>query len=182
MIRIRDLDPESDAELDVVTRMCRRTVLETIPELEGSEDKAQAVSGNFSYAQMNDMIRACSRNPAHRLLVAVEESGRIVGHSMISQKVDSEGRRYGYFFSRFVEPSHRRRGIATRLLAEALAWFEASDVEYLRAETHATNHALQALMLGAGFRVAERHDAPWPYLVLRKGRRRASRPRTTGAR
>ena len=40
--RIRELDERSEAELDTVVRWCMETVLATIPEFEGSHEKARA--------------------------------------------------------------------------------------------------------------------------------------------
>lgn len=168
--RIRDLDTADEGELDTVTRMCITTVLDTIPEFEHDEERARGFLPNFTFARMRDMIRADLSKPTHRFLVAIDGGGRIVGHSMISRKVDSRGERYGYFFSRYVEPEHRRRGLAARLMEEALAWFGAQDWDYLLAHTHAKNEPLQRLFLRYGFRIAERHDVPWPSMTLRLDR------------
>lgn len=170
--RIRDLDPGSECEIDTVTRMCMATVLDTIPEFEHDEARARSFLPNFTFARMRDMIRADLPKSTHRFLVAVDGDGEVVGHSMISRKVTPDGRRYGYFFSRYVEPGHRRRGVAARLMEEALAWFGGYDWDHLLAHTHASNEPLRRLFERHGFRVAERHDEPWPSLTLRLDRRR----------
>lgn len=170
--RIRDLDPASEGELAVVTRMCMATVLDTIPEFERDEARARSVLPNFTFDRMRDMIRADLFKPTHRFLVAVDADGRIVGHSMISRKVTPEGRPYGSFFSRFVDPGHRRRGIATRLMEEAMVWFGGFDWDHLLAHTHASNEPLRRLFERHGFRVTERHEKPWPSLTLRLDRPR----------
>ncbi len=168
--RIRDLDQASEAELDAVTRMCMATVLDTIPEFERDEERARRFLPNFTFDRMRDMIRADFPKATHRFLVAVDAGGTVVGHSMFSRKVTPEGRRYGYFFSRYVAPEHRRRGIAARLMEEAMAWFDGYDWDWLLAHTHASNEPLRRLFERHAFRVVERHDEPWPSLTLRLDR------------
>jgi ribosomal protein S18 acetylase RimI-like enzyme len=170
--RIRDLDPTSESEVDTVTRMCMTTVLDTVPEFEHDEERARRSLPNFTFERMRDMIRADLSRPTHRFLVAIDADGRVVGHSMISRKTTPEGRRFGYFFSRYVEPEHRKKGVAARLLEEALAWFGGYDWDYLLAHTHSSNEPLRRLFERHGFRVAERHDEPWPSLTLRLDRHR----------
>jgi ribosomal protein S18 acetylase RimI-like enzyme len=170
--RIRDLDPTNESEVDTVVRMCMTTVLDTIPEFEHDEERARRSLPNFTFARMRDMIRADLSRPTHRFLVAVDADGRVVGHSMISRKVTPEGRRFGYFFSRYVEPEHRKKGVAGGLMEEALVWFRGYDWDYLLAHTHSSNEPLRRLFERHGFRVAERRDEPWPSLTLRLDRHR----------
>ncbi len=170
--RIRDLNQASESEIDTVTRMCMATVLDTIPEFEHDEERARESLPNFTFALMREMIRADFPKPTHRFLVAVDVHGKVVGHSMISRKVTPEGQRYGHFFSRYVDPEHRRRGVASRLMEEAMAWFGSYEWDYLLAHTHSTNEPLRRLFERHGFRVVERHDEPWPSLTLRLDRRR----------
>ena len=166
--RIRDLDQASEAELDTVVRWCMETVLATIPEFEGSSEKTRAALPNFTFEQMKAMVRGDFTRPTHRFLVAVDAANHLVGHSMISRKVDAEGLRFGHFFSRYVLPEHRRKGLGGRLLQEALRWFDAQGWDYLVAHTHATNKPAQALFARAGFRVVERQERPWPSFTLRR--------------
>lgn len=166
--RIRDLDPTCDEELATVTRWSMRTVLSTIPELENSPDKARAVLPNFTFDQMMAMFRADLVRPTHRFLVAVDAEGGLVGHSMIFRKQTPEGETFGYFFTRFVLPEHRRRGLGSRLMAEAMAWFAEDEPAFLLAHTHATNTPLQRLFAAHGFQVVARSEEPWPHLTLRR--------------
>lgn len=168
---VRDLDQASEEEFDTVVRWCMETVLSTIPEFEGCIDKARAALPNFSFEQMGRMIRKDFGRPTHRFLVAVDGASRLVGHSMISVKRDSEGLRFGYFFTRYVVPEHRRRGIATRLLKAAVAWFDMQGWDYLLAHTHASNSPARALFERNGFRLVDRSDTPWEAVTFRRDAR-----------
>ena len=154
-----------------MVRWCIETVLATVPEFEGSPEKARAAIPNLTHADMKAMIQADFARPTHRFLVAVDASDRLVGHSMISCKRDDEGLRFGYFFTRYVEPAHRRQGVGSRLLAEALTWFDEQGWDYLLAHTHATNDAARGLFERHGFRVIDRQETPWPSLTLRRDAR-----------
>jgi len=57
-------------------------------------------------------------------------------------------------------------------MAKALAWFDGDDWDYLLAHTHASNVPLRRLFERHGFRIAERHEVPWPSLTLRLDRPR----------
>jgi ribosomal protein S18 acetylase RimI-like enzyme len=167
---VRSLNPSSGDEVDAVTRMCLTTVLETIPEFEGSEDRARTVLPNFTYEQMRRMIEGDLHKESYRFIVAVDGLNRVVGHSMVSRKLTDASVKYGYFFSRYVERAHRRRGLATRMLADALEWFDDDEWKFLLAHTHASNVGLRALFERHGFLVVEWSQTPWPALTLRLDR------------
>jgi ribosomal protein S18 acetylase RimI-like enzyme len=165
---IRHLGPGDALELAAVTRMCMETVLETIPEFGGSEATARAHLPNFSFDEMRAMLTTGAASENQRILAVVADGGEVVGYSLFSVKTDDRGVTYGYLFSRRVAPPHRRRGIATRLLGEAHAWFRSRGARYARAETHASNRALQSLLGRHGYLAHGPYEAAWPYVVLEK--------------
>jgi len=167
-LHIRDLDPTSPSELDTVTRWAMAAPLESIPELEGRTERALAQWPNFTFDRMRAMFVECLPKPTHRFLVAEDPGRRLVGHSMVFHKLDNEGRRYGYFFTRYVLPEHRRRGVASALMEDALMWFRGKDLSYLQAHTHATNVVLQRLYAQHGFSVVGQRKEPWPVVELRR--------------
>lgn len=166
--RIQRLRAADARLLDEVTRMCMATVLETIPEFGGEARRAREALPNFTFEQMRAMLEKGSADEAQRILAAVDEQGRACGYSAFLLKRDEKGTRYGYLFSRGVEPGRRRQGIATRLLMEAEAWFRAEGASYVRAETHVGNSALRTLLQKHGFRAEGPFEGAWPYYVLRK--------------
>jgi GNAT superfamily N-acetyltransferase len=129
-IIVREINKTDPEELALVTRNCMAAVLETIPEFEGRMDLAQNKLPNFSYPEMADMIRNDFTDPRKRLRVAIQDS-TIVGQSLYSVKQDATGLSYGFCFSRYVEPNHRRTGVATVLIQDALEWFTQHEVAYI---------------------------------------------------
>src|ERR1043165_9948652 len=143
-IHIREIDKESESELRVVTERCMSAILETIPEFESDESLAKKSLPNFTFAQMQQMIRNDFDDPMKRIAVATIE-GAVVGQSLYSIKKDEAGQLYGFCFSRYVNPDFRRKGVARALLVDAIKWFQDNNVTYIIAHTHTTNIKLQSL-------------------------------------
>lgn len=167
--RFREIDYQSSKELDLMTRNCMQTVLETIPEFEGNMEKVRQHFSNFSFEQMRAMIKGNFGHPDHRLLVAIDQKGELVGQAIFSVKQDDEGLQYGFCFSRYVHPDHRRQGIARELLTKAETWWMERAINYAIAQTHVTNIKLQGLFEQFGFEKVKKTDGKaYSYYTLKK--------------
>ncbi|MBT6325314.1 MAG: GNAT family N-acetyltransferase [Bdellovibrionales bacterium] len=145
---IRVIDKESDSELSLVTKRTMDTVLETIPEFEGSEDIARKAFPNFSFIEMKKMIKKDFDNKNHRLLLAISnKTNEILGHAIFSLKTDDNDKKYGFCFSRYVIPEARKIGIGSLLLKEQEIFWKNNHAEYIIAHTHQKNVKLQNLFL-----------------------------------
>jgi GNAT superfamily N-acetyltransferase len=152
--------------LPTLARWSMTTVLETIPEFGGSADRARERFGNFSVEAMTDMFAKDLGRPDRRFIVVRGASGP-VGHSILSVRPAEPVGTYGYCFTRFIDPAHRRRGLGGRLLDAGIDWFREQECRYTEAHTHATNEKLLALFQSRRFEVAERIEQPWPQVRLR---------------
>jgi ribosomal-protein-alanine N-acetyltransferase len=83
-------------------------------------------------------------------LVAVDESGGIMGYCIVSM----DGT-LAHLISIAVVQNNRRKGIATALVKEQLAYLEKHDVQELWLEVSAKNKEAIALYLNLGFTKAE---------------------------
>ncbi len=64
----------------------------------------------------------------------------------------SNGRkRWGRLYSLAVDPAHRNKGVARRLLAASFAWFREQGVQVMRAEVKMSNLAARRLYASLGF-------------------------------
>jgi ribosomal protein S18 acetylase RimI-like enzyme len=113
------------------------------------------------------MIRNDFNDTSKRIMVALV-GAEIAGQALYSVKTDTEGKTYGFCFSRYVAPAFRRRGIGALLLEDALGWFASQKAEYALAQTHVTNVALQRLFTKFGFTTSGPFTDPWEYYTLRK--------------
>jgi GNAT superfamily N-acetyltransferase len=168
-IFLREINKENEHELALVTQRCMETVLETIPEFEGNPEKARLAFGNFTFAQMKEMIQGTLSSAVHRNLAAVDsDSDELVGHALFSIKIDSDGKKYGFCYSRYIVPAYRKKGIASMLLSQAEEWWTSLKAEYVVAHTHVSNLALQCLFQKHGFTLSEVKQGKFPYYELRK--------------
>ena len=165
-MQIREIDKQSDEELRIVTERCMETILETIPEFEGSQVKAKKILPNFDYVQMSTMIAADFSDPSKRIIFATN-TDKLVGQILYSVKTDEEGRNYGSFFSAYVLPEQRRHGMAKALLEDSLHWLDEQNVEYVLAQTHITNEKVLSLVKQFGFSVLGPIQKNWSYYTLR---------------
>ena len=63
--------------------------------------------------------------------------------------------RWGRLYSLAVDPVHRNKGVARRLLAASFAWFREQEVPVMRAEVKMSNLAARRLYASLGF---EEHE------------------------
>ena len=145
------------------------TVISTVPECEGKPERAITVFPNLTEPAMVDMFRSAVEDPDFYFLIVRDEGGAPIAHSIFSLKTDAALRKYGSFYTRYVLPEHRRKGVASRMLEIAEGWFAGVAAEYLSAQTHVSNRALQALFQSRGYQVLGlKPDAKIPMLELRK--------------
>ena len=142
------------------------TVLDTIPEFEGSAEAARQKLNNFTLEAMIEMFAADLERSDRRFLV-VRYEGELIAHSVLSVREAGSQKAWGYFFTRYVLPEHRRRGVGGLLLDAGIEWFQAAGCRYAEAHTHITNEGLLCLFASRGFQVVERIQRPWPHVRLR---------------
>lgn len=168
--KLREINENNPLEIDWVTKHTMATVLESIPEFENDPAQAHKQFSNFTFPQMRKMIVNDLPNNNHRILVVEElNTGNIVGHSIFSVKENEDGMKYGFCFTRFIAPNHRKKGLATKLLQQAEEWWEMNGARYIIAHTHVTNSKLQQLFLKFGFKKNGPHQGNgYMYYTLRK--------------
>ena len=101
------------------------TVLDTIPEFEGSAEAARQKLNNFTLEAMIEMFAADLERSDRRFLV-VRYEGELIAHSILSVRGAGSQKAWGYFFTRYVLPEHRRRGVGGLLLDAGIEWFQAA--------------------------------------------------------
>jgi ribosomal protein S18 acetylase RimI-like enzyme len=163
---VRDLDPNDEAELDLVVARSLRTLEETIPEW----NEPGFTLPNATPAAMKGMYQADLPRADRRFLVAADDAreGANVGHLILSSKTDDAGVSFGSLFTMYVDPRARRTGVASSLLDAAESWLAGRGAVYVRLETHATNIAVTTLFARRGYERSALVDGRWPYYVITK--------------
>ncbi len=93
-------------------------------------------------------------DPRSVLLVA-DDAGKLAG--FIVGTVESEIpiydiREFGFIHDMWIEPNYRRRGLAKRLVVEAVAKFRAMGMKQVRLDTAVPNQEARELFAKVGFR------------------------------
>lgn len=148
---IRDLDPASAAEVDLVAHRMRATLV----EVEGEE----AGTALYTMDWLRERVRwhLDPANCAGRVLVSLDAAGAITGHAIVREEKDETGRAFGLFSTVFVDPPLRRAGIASRLLDAGEAWFRERRLAEAATWTSSTNAKLVALLVGRGYGITAHH-------------------------
>ena len=161
---LRPLNPDSEREMNTVAVFSMMTLWESRPELRIDPDQIP----DFGFEASKKINKAGLRNPNQRYLIALDGDAQIVGHSIIGLRTGEGDDRYGYFWSRYVLPEHRRQGIASRFMDEALSWFKEKGVKRAEVHIHLSNQALRKVFVRMGFRPIDRRTGRWEYVVLSK--------------
>ncbi|MDG1484565.1 MAG: GNAT family N-acetyltransferase [Myxococcota bacterium] len=160
---IRPVDLSDDREVNTIASFSMLTILETLPE----SRLDPTIVPNLSIASMGEMYRSDLGRSDRNYLVAVDAEGNITGHAIAVLRTDDSGLPYGYSYTRYVLPAHRKQGIARQLLHAAKRWWWEQGVLYVLAHTHPTNLPLQRLFVSEGFIIDGEEDGKWPMVRLR---------------
>lgn len=149
--RIRDIDPASGTEVDLVARRMRQTLV----EVEGEK----AGTALYTMEWLRDRVR-WHLDPANctgRVFLAVDGAGGITGHAIVRVEKDGAGRDFGLFSTLFVDPPLRKAGIAARLLDHGEAWMRERRLPEAATWTSSTNAKLVALLVKRGYGFTAHH-------------------------
>ncbi len=160
---IRPLDPASERELNHICVFSMMTLWESRPEMRVDP----AAIPDFGFTSHRQIYLAGATSPTQRYLLAFDDEANIAGHSIAVVRHRGE-QPYGYFWSRYVLPRYRRKGLAKRFLGLSLDWFSEQGAQWAEVHIHIENATLRRLFETADFRVVDRQTDRWTYLVLRR--------------
>lgn len=91
------------------------------------------------------------------VFLAQNESGAIVGHTLVRRELNENGIEHGLVATTYVDPPARRGGVATALLRAGEAWFTGLALTRFATWTSSTNVKLIQLYEKHGYRQAATH-------------------------
>ena len=143
MIQTRDLSPDANEEIALVAERMRATLI----EVEGLEEG----SNLYTLDWLRDRVRwhLDRSNTNGRVVLAVEDDGTIVGHTIL--RMENGDGAFGLVSTTSVIPAARRRGVATTLLALAETWFRSQGAGACGTWTSPTNAPLIELYVRHGY-------------------------------
>ena len=148
---LRDLDPAREADFDWVALGMHLTLV----EVEGEKGR-ETYSLAWARTRLREML---DRPRPYRaqvfLAVAADDPGFIVGHTILRLNTMPDGRIYGLVSTTYVDPAHRRAGLADRLLDRGEDWLRGQGMTELATWTSSTNVRLIRLYEKHGYAVTE---------------------------
>ncbi len=148
---LRDFDPARDADFDWVARGMHLTLV----EVEGEKGR-ETYPLVWARARLREMLdRPSPFDAAVFLAVAADDSDSIVGHTILRLNTMPDGRVYGLVSTTYVDPAHRRSGIADVLLDRGEAWIRAQGMDEAATWTSSTNVRLIRLYEKHGYAITE---------------------------
>ena len=127
----------------------------TLVEVEG-EKGGQAYSVQWTHARLRELLDP-RRRYAARVFLAVTpfDAAHILGHTILRINEMPDGHLYGLISTTYVDPAHRRVGIAKALLDRGETWVRAYGMDEAATWTSAANLSLIRLYERQGYSVTE---------------------------
>ena len=147
---LRDIDPASAADIAWVALGMHLTLAEV------AGDKGAATYPiEWTRTRLGEFLDP-SKHVAHVFLaVASDDPTAIAGHTILRLNEMPDGCRYGLVSTTYVDPAHRRSGIADALLERGVAWIREQGMGEAATWTSAANVKLIRLYEKHGFGISE---------------------------
>lgn len=144
MMKIREIDPQSDTEINLVAQRMRQTLVEVLGEEKGGS--------MYTMSWLIDRVRwhLDPNNTNGRVFISENKNGKIIGHAIA--RID-HGSSFGYFSTIFVEPLSRRHGIASNLMKHVETWFSKFEIPKILYNTADNHVAIIGLFKSHGYEV-----------------------------
>lgn len=131
-MRIREINPSSSDEIDLVANRMRLTLVEVVGDERGST--------MYSPEWLKQRVLWHVKEAEGKVFVAVGSDGVISGQAIGRVENSESIGRHGYFSTIYVAPEFRRQGIAQKLLENIEVWFTQKHLTTFIYNT-AKNHA-----------------------------------------
>jgi GNAT superfamily N-acetyltransferase len=151
-IDVRSLDGSDDAGIALVARRMRATLVEVLGAARGEamydlEWLEQRVRWHLDPAAVTGAV-----------FVAGDGSGDLLGHTIVRVEAEDDGD-VGLFSTTYVDPGHRNRTVAARLLEVGESWMHAQGMTLACTYTDPQNEKLINLFQKRGYRLEPVNDA-----------------------
>ena len=147
-MRIRDIDPTSTAEVDLVAQR----MLQTLIEVEGPVRGSSLYTMEWLVARIHWHLDASVCRG--RVLLAELPRKQVAGHTIVRLE-STESAQFGLVSTTYIDPALRRTGVASALLVYSERWFSEQGMPSCCTWTSSANAALIALYKRHGYSISE---------------------------
>ena len=149
---IRDLDPQSDFEVELVASRMGETLVEVLGESRGKT----MYSGDWLRQRV--LWHLDPKSTIGKVFLCEQTAGTISGHAIVRIETDEGGNTFGYFSTIYVAPEARGNGIASAFIIWVERWLSDEGLGRVAYNTAASNHRLIALFSQHGYEVSLARD------------------------
>lgn len=148
-MNIREIDPKSDEEVNLVAERMRQTLVDVLGEEKGGS------MYSMEWLQARVRWHLDKKNTTAKVLVSENAVGHITGQAIARIEFGGDGVPYGYFSTIFVEPESRGCGIGTAFLNWIERWFVDLQLPKIVYNTAESNSRLIKLFCEHGYSVTD---------------------------
>ncbi len=162
--KVRPINPDSQAEIELVASRMRQTLVEVISEEVGSsmysmEWLIERVKFHLDPSKCDGQIFVAELSTGeivgHTIVRVEKESGEAIGESgeeqTNNQQPTTDNATFGLFSTFYVLPEHRGIGIASEFIETGESWMLSKNLAKARTYTAEDNEKLHRLMLRHGY-------------------------------
>lgn len=149
-----EIRPAREGDWEWIIEGMMEAALRTMkPERRSENDKA-----HFLAQARNNVDRYHTKSAQPEQAFIAEENGKRVGFVWVTLEISGNtGGKSGWLLDVFVEPTHRRKGIGKRLMAQAEGWARGYDVKEIWLNAGFFNEEAMALYRSYGYEIETVH-------------------------
>jgi ribosomal protein S18 acetylase RimI-like enzyme len=142
---IREIDPDSREEIELVAKRMRLTLIDVL-----GDEKGTAL---YTMQWLIDRVRWHLAPERRAKIYLAETQDGIAGQAIARIENDDSGNPYGYFSTIYIEPQSRRQGIARILMDQVEEWFIEQKVPKVTYNTAVHHVRLKKIFELRGYKV-----------------------------
>lgn len=149
-MRIREIDPQSEAEIELVAKRMHLTLVDVLGEQEGGS--------MYSHEWLVNRVRFHLDPHQSQIFIVENDQAEIIGHCIVRRETEA-GAHFGLFSTTYVTPEYRRQGAAQALLTRGEAWMRAKGLREAVTYTSSSNAKLICLYQKNGYEIFLRDES-----------------------
>jgi ribosomal protein S18 acetylase RimI-like enzyme len=145
---IREINPDSSQEIDLVASRMRSTLVDVL-----GKDKGESM---YTMDWLRDRVMWHLSPDRDAKVFLAEENSEIVAPAIVRVEKNDNDISYGYFSTIYVATKFRNKGIATKLIQTVEAWCSDKKLPYVTYNTADDNDRLIELFKRLSYEIVAR--------------------------
>ena len=150
MIKIREINPDSSQEIDLVASRMRSTLVDVL-----GQDKGESM---YTMDWLRNRVMWHLSPDRDAKVFLAEKDGEIVAQAIVRVEKNDNNVSYGYFSTIYVAPEFRNQGAARKLIQTVEAWCSGKGLPYVTYNTAEDNERLIELFKRRSYEIVARES------------------------